>query len=124
MNSHTVIFVALLSVAGIVQAVAPDARTERQLATSLAYARETTLQYDQHRNGTAHAVADLAFCQFSDQVTTARVRGLDVSHFDARHSDLSVLREKVRLPAVLCNNKSLSFHPDAARSAPSAPRRT
>ncbi len=124
MNSHTVIFVALLSVASIVEAVAPDVRTERQLATSLAHARETTLQYDKHRNGTAHAVADLAYCQFNEHLAAARARGFNVAHMEPQHSGLSVLREKVRLPAVLCNNKSLSFHLNADRPAPSAPRRT
>lgn len=84
------------------QAIAMDARTERLLTKAQRTAHAAARTYAKQPNGTTHALADVASCNFSAELASARSRGLDVSDVEAYVEALSRLRAAVKLPEIEC----------------------
>lgn len=88
------------------QAIAIDARTEQYLAKAHHSANAATRTYGKQPNGTTHALADVAFCHFSDQRDLARSRAFAVATIDKQLEALQRHRATVKLPTVECARPS------------------
>ena len=102
-------------------AIDPD--TQSQLSQAHLTAHAATRIYWKQPNGTTHAMADLAFCNFSEQRAFARDREFFATVVDKQLAELRHLRTIAKLPAVDCASPSTALIPGqvAAEDRPFRP---
>ena len=100
----TLLFLSISMTTASAITIAADARTERLLAKAHRHADAATRTYANQPSGTAHAVADAAYCNYTEQMESARLRGFELAPFDFQLDALKSHRASVQLSALQCES--------------------
>lgn len=101
-NVFTAFLSALAVSTACAQTIVLDARTEQRLLVAHRAADEALQAFRAHPNGTTHAQADLAHCNFQERRDAALARGFVVTAINEQVEALNRSRKSLNLPAMRC----------------------
>ena len=105
-NALTLLASVLTMAHATAQTVAVDARTEHLLAKAHQTAHAATRTYAAQPNGTTHAMADVAYCAFSEKISFARLHSFSVTSVELQLEGLTTHRARLKLPVIDCARPS------------------
>ena len=111
--THTLIlFLSLLVLStASAQTTTIDIGDEQRLLNASLSAVAATRVYGKQRNGTTHALADVAYCNLSDLRNLAHSDRASLSAGERHLNELQRLRAAVKLPSVECATHSVAGIP-------------